>query len=332
MNPRISLDQWRALVAVVEAGGYAQAATKLHKTQSSVSYLVQKIERLLDVKLFELDGRKAQLTAQGQALYHRARTLIDEAAAIERAAGTLAAGWEPDLRLAVDIVFPTWLVLRAFVRFAQEHPETRLHLFETVLGGTDEALLERRVDLAINGHIPPGYAGDPLVPMRFIAAAHPEHPLHKLGRPLTLRDLRKHRHLIVRDSGMHITRDAGGFKGAEQRWTFSHKATSIFAAAMGLGFAWYPEEMIRGELQRGVLKPLPLREGAEHYATLYLILADGDAAGPGVRRMAEILKQESAHACAAVRAQEAPAAAPASRTRPARGASAVRRARTVKPG
>lgn len=57
--PRITLEQWRALVAVVDAGGYAQAAERLHKSASSVIYAVQKIEALLDVKAFEIHGRKA---------------------------------------------------------------------------------------------------------------------------------------------------------------------------------------------------------------------------------------------------------------------------------
>ena len=72
--PRISLEQWRALQAVVEAGGYAQAAEALHKSQSTLTYAVQKIERLLDVKVFEIQGRKAVLTEGGQVLYRRART------------------------------------------------------------------------------------------------------------------------------------------------------------------------------------------------------------------------------------------------------------------
>ena len=47
--PKNSLDQWRTLIAVVEAGGYAQAADQLHKSQSTLTYAVQKMERLLGV-------------------------------------------------------------------------------------------------------------------------------------------------------------------------------------------------------------------------------------------------------------------------------------------
>src|SRR5258706_351036 len=49
-TPRITLEQWRALQAVVEEGGYAQAAEKLHKSQSTVTYAVQQIQKLLDVQ------------------------------------------------------------------------------------------------------------------------------------------------------------------------------------------------------------------------------------------------------------------------------------------
>lgn len=295
-GPKISLEQWRALVAVVEAGGYAQAAETLHKTQSTVTYAVQKLESLLGVEVFQLQGRKAQLTPTGQVLYRRGRALLDEAARVERAAASLAQGWEPELRLAVEVVFPTWLLLQCFDRFAQERPETRIELYETVLGGTDEAVLDGRVDLAIASRMPPGFLLDPLVTIRFVCAAAPHHPLHRLGRPLSFDDLRQHRQLVIRDSGTQRKRD-GAWLGAEQRWTVSAKATSIRAATLGLGFAWYAENIIREELDSGALKPLPLIEGAERQVELYLIVTHGDAAGPGAQRLAQLIRDGVAELC-----------------------------------
>jgi DNA-binding transcriptional LysR family regulator len=291
-NTRISLEQWRSLLAVVDAGGYAQAAGVLNKSQSSVTYAVQKIEALLGVKAFEVIGRKAHLTPTGEVLYRRAKALLEEAVALESAAGSLAAGWEPELRLAAEILFPTWLLLQSFARFADERPQIRIELYESVLSGTEEALVHRTVDLAICSRVPRGFAGDPLMRLRFIAAAHPDHPLHRLGRELTLQDLRRHRHLIIRDTGSQ--RRSGSWLGAEQSWTVSHKATSIHAAGMGLGFAWYAEEWVRGDLARGVLKQLPLREGGERWGELYLVFADRDYAGPGALRLAEIIRAEVA--------------------------------------
>jgi DNA-binding transcriptional LysR family regulator len=309
-GPRISLEQWRALLAVVDAGGYAQAAAALHKSQSAVTYAVQKLESLLNVKVFEVIGRKAQLTPTGEVLYRRAKALLDEAGALEGAAGTLAAGWEPEVRLAVEIIFPTWLLLECFADFAVERPEIRIELYETVLGGTTEALLQRRVDLAVCSQIPAGFGGDPLMRLRIVAAAHPEHPLHRLGRPLTLQDLRKHRHLLIRDTGSQ--RSTTTWLGAEQRWTVSQKATSIRAATLGLGFTWLPEETIRSELEQGLLKILPMREGGERWAELYLVYADRDYAGPGVQRLAAILRERVQRQCREHAAADAAAIAGAS--------------------
>ncbi|MEO8778818.1 MAG: LysR family transcriptional regulator [Rhodanobacter sp.] len=288
-QPRVQLAQWRALRAVVDAGGYAQAAERLHRSQSAVTYAVQKLERVLGVAVFQLRGRKATLTPAGDVLYQRAGMLLEDAAALERAAGELAAGGEAELRLAVDAVFPTWLLLAALARFASTAPATRIELMETVLGGTEEALVARKVDLAITSIVPAGFMGDPLLRLRFVAVAAPSHPLHALGRPLTRRDLRRYRQLVIRDSATQHQQDAG-WLGAEARWTVTNKATSIRAARMGLGFAWYPENVVREELASGTLKALPLREGRERYADLYLVIADPDFAGPGALRLAATLR------------------------------------------
>ena len=294
-QPRISLEQWRCLIAVVDAGGYAQAAARLHKSQSAVTYGVQKLEALLGVKAFEIQGRKARLTPSGEVLYRRARALLEEAGALEDAAGNLAAGWEPELRLAVDIVFPTWLLLECFAKFGGEQPRVRIELYETVIGGTEEMLTLRKVDLAICSRVPAGFVGDSLMRIRFVAMAHPQHPLHQLGRELTLQDLRKHRHLVIRDTGSQ--RRSGSWVGAEQSWTVSQKATSIHAASSGQGYAWYPEDTVRGEVERGELRPLPLREGGERWGELYLVYADRDYAGRGALRLAQLIRDHVAEQC-----------------------------------
>jgi DNA-binding transcriptional LysR family regulator len=148
--PRISLDQWRVLVSVVEAGGYAQAAAQIHKSQSTLSHAIQQLERLIGAKVFEIQGRKSVLTSTGEVLYRRGKALVDEALQLERAAHKLAAGWESEIRIAVEILYPGWLLFRCLNNFGGEHPDIRIEIYETVMGGTDEALTQGRVDLAIH--------------------------------------------------------------------------------------------------------------------------------------------------------------------------------------
>ena len=295
-NPRITLDQWNALVSVVESGGYARAAERLHKSQSTLTYSIKKLESLLGVRVFELKGRKAVLTPTGELLTRRAKTLLENTARLEKAAGELAKGWEPEIRIAADILFPTWLLLQCFGEFCAEHPDTHLELYETVLGGTEEALAARRVEFALCTSVPQGFAGDILMPVRTVCMAAPSHPLHRLGRELTLEDLRRHRHIVIRDSGEQRVRSAGWLN--ELRLTVSNKATAIQAVATGMGYAWVAEDSVRDELERAALQPLPLREGAQKAGTIYLVFADREAVGPGTRRLAEIIRQGVARECA----------------------------------
>ncbi|MDD5229065.1 MAG: LysR substrate-binding domain-containing protein [Methylococcales bacterium] len=71
----------------------------------------------------------------------------------------------------------------------------------------------------------------------------------------------------------------------------SNISTSIQAVSMGLGFAWLPEEHIAKQLKMGVLVPLPLKNGGIVEVPLYLILANPDFVGPGVKHLAKIIKE-----------------------------------------
>src|SRR6478735_1963224 len=156
--PHVTLEQWRTLAAVVDAGGYAKAAERMHKSQSALTYAIQKLEAQLGVEVFTIQGRKAVLTPTGQLLYRRALALLDEAADAERAAKAISAGWEAEIRIAVAILFPTWLLLHCLDRFGTESPHTRIEVIESVLGGTGEALLKGEADLAISPRVPPGFS------------------------------------------------------------------------------------------------------------------------------------------------------------------------------
>jgi DNA-binding transcriptional LysR family regulator len=290
---RISLEQWRALAAVVEAGGYAQAAAVLHKSQSAVTYAVQKIESQLDVRLFEIQGRKATLTPAGQMLYRRALALLNEAGELEWSARAFAAEEEAEIRLAVEILYPLPPLLGALARFGEESPLTRIEVIESALDGPAESLAKGEADLAISPHIPRGRLGDPLLRLRLLAVAAAAHPLHRLGTELTLRDLRAHRQLTVRDGGAGRERDEL-FLEARQRWTFSSLAASLQAARWGHGFGWFPENLIRDDLEAGTLRLLPLREGRESWVEFYLLLANPDFATKGVRRLAQIMRENPA--------------------------------------
>lgn len=290
-QPRISLDQWRTLVAVVDAGGYARAAERLNKGQSTVTYAIKKLESVLGVEAFVIKGRRAVLTPTGELLYQRAQSLLESAERLERAARCVSAGWEAQIRISADVIFPVWLLLECFAQFGETSAHTHIELVESVMGGTVEELNSGRADIAICPDIPQGFHGEPLLQLRFLPVASVNHPIHQQSTPVTPDDLLQHRHLFVRETDSE--RSGRTTHPGEQRWTVSNMSTSIGAVCRGYGYAWFPEHKIRDELRRGELKPIPLTVGRERFATMYLVVAQPDVAGPGVQELCKIIRSRS---------------------------------------
>ena len=295
MIPRTTLEQCSVLQAIVDHGSYAKAAEALHRSQSSVSYMVARLQEQLGVELLAIEGRKARLTERGAVLLRRATELLADARRLEQLAGSLREGREAEVRLAADVVFPIQLLLDALARFAAIAPATRVQLKEVVLSGADDALLDQSADLVIGSRVPPGFLGDLLMEIEFVAVARPDHPLHQLGREITVDDLAHAQQIVIRDSGTVKPRDEG-WLGAARRWTVTGIETSISLVAGGLGFAWLPCHLIDPYIEADALKPLPLREGQRRRAQMFLMYAQPELAGPATRELAQVLREAVAQA------------------------------------
>jgi DNA-binding transcriptional LysR family regulator len=157
------LEQWGILASIVDEGGFAQAATALNKSQSAVSYGVARLQEALDVPLLEVDGRRAVLTAHGKTLLKRARPLLRDLDTLEKLARTLKQGWEPDLKLVVDVAFPRERLLHIVAELQQLCPNTELQLSDAVLSGAEEAIVEQRADVVVTTRLPADYLGELLM-------------------------------------------------------------------------------------------------------------------------------------------------------------------------
>ena len=109
---KTTLEQWRMLQAVVQHGGFAQAADAIHKSQSTINYAVHKLQDQLGLPLLQVVGRKAQLTEAGELMLRRAGQLLAQAEQLEEIAGGLARGIEPEINIALGIGYLTRVIAR----------------------------------------------------------------------------------------------------------------------------------------------------------------------------------------------------------------------------
>lgn len=290
---RVSLKQWHMLHTVVDCGGFAPASERLHLSQSAISHAIAKLQEQLGVILLKIEGRRAKLTEQGRALMERTRQLINEAAEIERYADSLGHGWEPEIRLAVDLAFPTDLLMQALAEFSGPGHATRVLLSEMAPSGVEEALLQEEADMAISREVPLGFLGQPLTNVDYIAVLGPKHRLLSLGREITVADLKRETQIVIQDPSPHDRNGTGHWLGQGQCWHVNSFDTATAAVREGLGYAWLPKHRIRDWLADGGLVPLPLRDGHSNAVTLHLIYGGSAPQGMAVSHLAKVLQHVS---------------------------------------
>jgi Bacterial regulatory helix-turn-helix protein, lysR family len=138
----VSLDQLRTFLAAADEGSFSAAGRRLRRAQSVVSQSLANLEGQLGVKLFDRSGHLPVLTDQGRALLANARAVAGDVDLLKARAKNLAGGLEPELSVAVDVMFPDATFTHAVAAFQKEFPATLLRfvvessaVIEPVLGG-----------------------------------------------------------------------------------------------------------------------------------------------------------------------------------------------------
>ena len=141
--------QLRAFLAIAETGSLGRAARVAHLTQPSLSRLVRGMEDRLGHPLFDRGGKGMALTPAGELLAVHARHIVSE---MHNARDELAA--LRGLKRGVVRIGAVAAVMRTLVsdtvgRLLAEAPGLRFELIETVDGDLLDALVTRRVDIAV---------------------------------------------------------------------------------------------------------------------------------------------------------------------------------------
>lgn len=288
-NIYVSLKQWRILHAVIDCGGYAEAAKTLHLSQSTISYTVAKLQEQLGVSLLRIEGRKAVLTAEGRALLDRSRQVLKEAIELEKLARSMGQGWGGEVRLVVDQNFPTDLLMQALSKFhsiGQGAAQVRLREVGTL--PAEDILRDHSIDLVISERVPLGFLGEPLAEVEYIPVARSSHPLLQLGKDASPMDLFQHVEIGIGRSG--DSHHNGMPPGNARVWAMNSFETALAAVQEELGYAWLPEHRVRGLLDDGKLARVPLADKRSYKTVFYLIHGRPYAATPATARFADVLR------------------------------------------
>jgi DNA-binding transcriptional LysR family regulator len=158
----VELRHLRCLVAIVDAGGFTDAAAELGVSQPAVSRTLAALEDRLGVRLLRRTSRDVVLTAAGERVLTRARRLLAEVEDLARE----ARGGRGRLRLGHAWAAVGEHTVELQRRWAEQHPDVTLQLVRT--NSPTGGLAEGACDIAVVRS--PGEVDRRFDPRRFGAA------------------------------------------------------------------------------------------------------------------------------------------------------------------
>lgn len=255
----------RTLKAVVDTGGIKGASQLLNTVPSNITVRIQKLEDELNVPLFQLLGRKLQLTAAGHILYDYSVKMLNleyqATQAVQRDKGSY------ELRIGAPETFTAVHLPMALKAFKRAHPLIRPKVITATSAELAVAVVNNHVDCATVGN----------------ADSHPD--LHR--RPLfkeqlmlvTPLDGQYEALLFVREKGCGYRKWALAWQQANGRSNEGYMVMSsadgiLGCVSAGLGYTVISRDMVVGSRYEKALSMRALKQGPRHLSISMLYRKD----------------------------------------------------------
>lgn len=253
----LQLTQVRAFVAVIDAGGFQEAARRLDCAQPTVTQLVRKLETGLGVQLIVRNRRGAIATPAGKAFLPHARRLL------HAEARALASVDQHSLVIGASGNIGTYLMPSVLKKFGSARSDIRAEL---TIGPNPEIAVRIEtgdVDLAVMEWWDdrPGLRAELWRRERLVVIVPPD---HAWARKKSIRkDLLFDTELIGGESGSgtgRLLRRVFGARADGIRVAMNLGSTAAVKEAVkaGLGISLVLESAVQDEVRSGILRAIPV--------------------------------------------------------------------------
>ena len=274
----LDLELLRSFISVVDAGGFTRAGERVHRTQSTVSQQIRRLEETLGYPLLHRNGKPVALTEQGERLLSYARRIL----ALEQEAREVVTrpGSEGILRLGIPEDFAAHRLPELLSDFARARPGLRLDVRSGVSVQARRALERGELDLALFKRNAGESGGIAAWPERLQWVTSKKHPVDFDRDPLPL--IMSEQGCLYRNRMIHAMEAAG------RAWHMAYSSPSVLgiqaAVSAGLGVSILPDVAILPEH-----RVLTKADGFPAITNTEVALVAAPDATPATRRLAEML-------------------------------------------
>ena len=252
----------QAFLSIADHGGFQQAATHLHLSQTAISHRMRKLEEGLGVKLIARTTREITLTDAGRSLLPKVRQAMRE---LQRSCDLLRNQGRDEQRWLAFACLPTiaaWQLAPVLRRFGEARPDIAVRVFDNSIREIAELVeseaavfgltvaSSNRFDLAL----------EPIAEEPFVLVCPPGHRLTRLKVVCwdQLQDEPLIRISLPAGNSATID-DALGDRREQLRWTYEAQRTALALDLVraGLGLTVVPALSVD---RAGSVPALPLTE------------------------------------------------------------------------
>ncbi|CAN5466006.1 LysR substrate-binding domain-containing protein [soil metagenome] len=286
----LDLDLLRSFVSVVESGGFTRAGERVHRTQSTVSQQIKRLEDDLGQVLLNRDGKDVIPTEAGERLLSYARRLLSLA---EEARDVMG---RPDhegvVRLGIPEDFAAYRLAKLLASFSRSHPGMRLDVRADQSANLRRDLDRGEIDLVLLKRTAGEKGGIAVWPERIHWVTSKAHPIDPNVTSVPLIGFPPG--CLYRSGAIHAIESTG------RSWHMSYTSSSLAgiqaAVAAGLGLSILSEIAIQSDH-----RVLTAKDGFAPIDKTEVALVAAHDASPATLRLADRL----ADFCNAVQAKAA---------------------------
>jgi DNA-binding transcriptional LysR family regulator len=276
----LDLELLRSFVSVVDAGGFTRAGERVHRTQSTVSQQIKRLEEDIGQPLLNRNGKDVTPTEAGERLLSYARRLL---ALAEEARDVMTrAGNEGAVRLGVPEDFAAYRLAKLLAAFTRSHPNVRLDV------RSDQSIYLKRdlergdLDLALFKRAAGENGGIAVWPERVHWVTSKSHPVHSKTGSVPLIGFPTG--CLYRARAIHALESAG------RTWHMSYTSSSLAgiqaAVAAGMGLSILSEMAIQADH-----RVLTAKDGFKPIERTEVALVASPDASPATLRLADRLAE-----------------------------------------
>ena len=274
----LDIDLLRSFVSVVDAGGFTRAGERVHRTQSTVSQQIKRLEDTFGRPLLHRNGKRVALTEEGERLLSYARRILALAEEAHQVVAQSAGAGVVRLGLPED--FAASRLAQVLARFARSRRGARLDVRCDLSVRLRDDLDRGELDLILFKRDAGERGGIACWPERLSWIASRRRELDVRRDPVPL--------VVFPQGCLYRNRAIHALEAAGRAWYIAYTSPNFYgiqaAVSVGLGISILPQAAILADH-----RVLGAKEGFATVPNTELALLAAPDASPATRRLADVL-------------------------------------------